>query len=63
MNNNVSKTVSSGLCTGCGACDVCEHIVFEQNALGFPSPVVDDRCRQCGRCLTLCIYAPDAEDD
>lgn len=63
MENNISKIVSTGLCVGCGACDICEHIVFRQNKLGFLSPEVDDGCIGCGRCLAVCIYDPDAEDD
>lgn len=63
VKNNISKIVSAGVCVGCGACNVCEHIVFEKNPLGFPSPRVDDGCVDCGRCLKLCIYDTDAEDD
>ena len=61
MENNISKIVSAGLCVGCGACDICEHIVFRQNKLGFLSPEVDDGCIGCGHCLAGCVYDPDAE--
>ena len=63
MDNDISKIVSAGLCTGCSACDVCEHITFAKNALGFPVPAVGGDCTQCGRCLSACIYALDSEDD
>ena len=63
MKNNISGIVSAGLCVGCGACDVCEHITFEKSPLGFPAPRADDGCIGCGRCLSMCIYDPDAEDD
>lgn len=57
--NNIMKVVDMGICVGCGACDGCEHIVFTNNSLGFPSPVVDDTCIQCGECLRKCIYWND----
>lgn len=60
---NVSCIVASGMCTGCGACNVCENITFIQGALGFPVPKVSERCIGCGTCLTLCIFDPEREDD
>lgn len=61
--NNVMRTVNSGACTGCNACDVCEHISFAENKYGFYSPVIDDECSNCGKCLKECIYDPYREDD
>ena len=52
---NITKMVHLGLCTGCRACS-CEHITFEKNQNGFPSPVVDESCTNCGECLKQCIY-------
>ena len=60
--NNVSKVTSIGMCVGCGACKGCEHIIFQENELEFPAPVVDEKCSQCGDCLNKCIYNPDKED-
>ena len=59
--NNVMKVVEMGMCVGCGSCN-CEHITFRINELGFPAPVVDDKCADCGQCLATCIYNPDRED-
>lgn len=59
--NNVMKIVEMGMCVGCGSCD-CEHITFFTNALGFPAPVVDENCTDCGQCLEKCIYNPDNEE-
>ena len=58
--NNVMKIVELGICVGCQACS-CEYISFSKNKNGFPSPIVDEKCTQCGKCLTQCIYNP--EDD
>lgn len=60
--NNVMKVVESGRCTGCGACAGCEHIAFVKNKNGFPAPVVDGSCADCGRCLGSCIYREDEEE-
>lgn len=60
--NNISKVVAIGMCTGCGACDVCENISFQLGKLGFPSPVAGDKCTDCGKCLSMCIYDPDRDD-
>lgn len=60
---NIMRVVESGMCTGCNACACCEHISFEENSLGFYSPVVDDECRGCGKCLAACIYDPYRDDD
>ena len=60
---NIRKVTELLQCTGCGACDVCAHISFETNELGFPAPVVDDACEDCGRCLAACPFDPDLEDD
>ena len=62
MANNVSKIAQLGMCVGCGACDGCEHISVETNLLGFPTPVIDENCTQCGECLSNCIYNPENED-
>lgn len=60
--NNVSKVTNLGMCVGCGSCNGCEHITFEENELGFPAPIVDEKCKQCGACLSKCIYNPDNDD-
>ena len=49
--NNIMRIVDSGVCTGCSACGFCEHISFRQNPFGFYSPVVDDKCNNCGKCV------------
>ncbi len=59
--NNITKVVKSGLCTGCRACN-CDHITFEKNNNGFPSPVVDQSCTNCGECLKQCIYFDENDD-
>lgn len=59
---NVSKVTNLGMCVGCGACKGCEHITFAENELGFPAPIVDDECKQCGECLSKCIYNPDNDN-
>ena len=58
--NNVKKVTDAGICVGCGACDGCKHITFQENALGFPAPVIDDTCENCGKCLEKCIYAEES---
>ena len=60
--NNVTKVTDVGRCVGCGACTGCEHITFKTNALGFPAPVVDANCSNCGECLAQCIYWDDEND-
>lgn len=61
--DNIGMVVGQGMCTGCGACNICEHIRFEKNAWGVPVPIADDQCRHCGKCLIQCIYDPDHEED
>jgi len=39
-----------------------EELAFRTNELGFPAPVVDENCTNCGQCLAVCIYNPDGED-
>ena len=60
---NISKVVIAGICTGCGVCKVCENISFQQGKLGFPIPVVSEKCTSCGKCLSMCIYDPERDDD
>ena len=60
--NNIKKVTDMGICTGCGSCAGCEHITFKNNELGFPAPIVDDNCKNCGECLKKCIYW-DTEDN
>lgn len=59
--NNIMKVVQLGICTGCRACR-CEHIMFEKNKHGFPSPLVDESCTNCGECLKQCIYFDEADN-
>ena len=54
--NNVKLVTGAGMCVGCGACAVCEYITFKNNELGFPVPVVDEQCDDCGECLKYCDY-------
>ena len=61
--DNIMRIVALGVCTGCGACGSCEHISFMQNQYGVPAPTVDDQCTSCGKCIELCIYDPNREDD
>jgi len=51
--NSIQKVTDAGICTG------CEHITFAINELGFPAPVVDKDCINCGDCLQKCIYWDD----
>ena len=61
--NNITRIVDAGVCTGCNACNFCKHISFIQNQYGFYSPVVDDKCNNCGKCVEECIYNPSREND
>ena len=61
--NNITKIVNQGICTGCGACNICEHIKFQKNSNGFLAPTVDDTCVNCGKCVAHCIYDPDQETE
>lgn len=63
MSNNVSRVVESGICTGCGACAGCRHLILAVGPLGFPVPVIDEACEHCGKCLGQCIYDPERDDD
>ena len=60
--NNIKKVTEAGICVGCGSCGDCEHITFKENELGFPAPVVDENCKNCGVCLEKCIYWSGDED-
>jgi len=60
--NNIQKVTDMGICVGCGSCAGCEHITFQINTLGFPAPVVDISCTECGACLEKCIYWDDEEN-
>ena len=62
MGNNITKITEAGMCAGCGSCGGCKHITFVNCELGFPAPVVDDACENCGKCLSECIYNSDCED-
>lgn len=46
------------VCTGCAAClNACpfEAIVFEPNAEGFGSPIIQEsKCINCGKCRSVC---------
>ncbi len=59
--NNVMKIVDLGMCVGCCSCN-CAHITFKENKNGIPTPVIDDTCTNCGKCLSQCIYDPNRDD-
>ena len=61
--NNIQKITDAGMCVGCGACEGCEHITFKYIELGFPAPVVDEKCDNCGACLQKCIYWAENDDE
>lgn len=61
--NNIMKVVLSGRCTGCSACNDCEHITFSLNEQGFYAPTVDENCNECGKCIDKCIYSYQYEED
>ena len=61
--NNIVRIVEAGVCTGCNACSFCEHISFKINQYGFYSPVVDDKCNNCDKCVEECIYDPNRGED
>lgn len=61
--NNITQITAAGICVGCGSCSSCEHITFINNQLGFPAPVVDEKCTNCGSCLSACPYHYDDETD
>lgn len=57
MVNNITYTVNSDLCTGCGICQgACRKSAISVNALnGVFRPVVDlSICNNCGICLKAC---------
>lgn len=60
--NNIMRIVESGVCTGCGACNGCEHLRFEEGPLGFPMPRIDQNCTGCGACVSRCSFDPLRED-
>ncbi|MFW9979859.1 MAG: Coenzyme F420 hydrogenase/dehydrogenase, beta subunit C-terminal domain [Candidatus Thorarchaeota archaeon] len=58
---SVKDVVQSGLCIGCGVCDlVCPReaisIVFDQS-LGLYRPEVNEKCNECGLCIEPCFGA------
>ena len=61
--DNITRIVQMGVYTGCGACSSCKHIQFTRNSLGFDSPIVDDECEHCGKCIANCCFDPLKEDD
>ena len=63
MSKTVARVVDSGICTGCGACVGCNHLTLRVGPMGFPIPVIDEGCLDCGQCLLRCIYDPEREDD
>lgn len=63
MGMTVSEVTEKGMCIGCGACVGCEHITFETGKLGFPVPVVDEGCVNCGKCLKNCPVNMDENDE
>ena len=61
--DNVNCIVQAGMCTGCGACNVCNHITFGVGSLGFPVPIIGEDCIHCRKCLSMCIFDPSRDDD
>lgn len=60
--DNIMRIVKMGMCIGCCACS-CEHITYKENELGFPTPIVDEKCILCGNCLKQCPLNPEQEDE
>ena len=56
--SNVSKITSMGMCVGCRSCNVCEHISFKENELGFQAPVVDEGWLTAGIVAAVRPMAP-----
>lgn len=61
--STITRIVQSGMCTGCRACNICEHIRFQPGPLGFDVPIPNATCTRCGQCVKACIYDPEREDD
>lgn len=61
--DNIKRIVDMGVCVGCGACRVCEHIHMERSDLGFDVPAIDEGCTGCGQCVQACVFDPLREDD
>ena len=54
MDNNITQTVNSGLCTSCGVCAaICSQdaIIFKNSTKPFVSI---EQCINCGLCLQVC---------
>lgn len=57
MNNNISITLKSDLCTGCGICEgAClSNAITITVEKGVFRPTIDvDKCKNCGRCFKSC---------
>ncbi len=55
--NNVKKVATAKLCTSCGICKaICpvNCIELKIDKYGIFSPVIDDKCIHCGKCLNVC---------
>lgn len=56
MKDNITKTVTDGLCVGCGVCeDICPKrcIIIQKGKLNVPK-VDENACINCGLCRKVC---------